>query len=1748
MKKTKRWLSGALAALICCSSIFSSGQIARAAEIAKPEIKTSPVTENLEPEGAELYNSNLTTLPDMDTVKEELYGDEIVLAETLELKKGSDFKGDSDFTNLTFNKEKVKIEYKGAFNEKLEEMNTEKEGWYQAVYEVYPLRDNNLAYHVQRFIVITDKEPETSGHSENSSEEKKDGDAEEEADPEPETTDQELNVEQENSTAKGEQEIVNSSSEEETLEQNEEEGVFLSVVPNSMAKQKGTNVTLVKGKKLKYPSNVGNYSTNYFYVNGKIAYCLESPKSSPPDSDYIANILETNAKLQKVLYYGYGGPGDLTGEYLSHLDVDTRYIYTHIAASYAYIGNAGFVGCTEESLRASGVLDYIDYLFAQEAPPTAAISLSSDYETAYLDKDLQRTKNFKLTGDHRNYITINVPAKLVAGGNTDISVTNTEQKGKIKIHKTGERLSGAEAGNPYHFLYDNSSYAGATYSIYTAEDIISQDKTTVIYPKDTLIETLTTDESGNAVSSELYLGKYRVVEKKAPTDLTIGKEESETTKEVELTYAGQEVEYSEAEVSYNNKRPKIEVKAVKKSKNDDVTLKGATYGLFAAEDIKVGGKVIVAKDTLLESVVSNQDGVAAFTVDLPINHKYYILETSAPDKYYQTDEKFEFEYVYKDDTTYQYVFSHIFKNEEVRAEIHIEKIDKETNEFLPQGDATLIGAEYGLFAAENISHPNGKSEDVYKKGDLVARGEIGKDGTLDFQNLYLGKYFVKELKASEGYLLDPTEYPVDAAYEGQEVKIVHRDVTVHETVKKQAFELIKVGSDGEQTEAELLEGAGFKVYHIQSLKGVKDGSIKPNEQGKFSPEQFRDYDFSKETTAMDYSEDSHGKPMPEFFTDKKGYAVSRELAYGTYVVIESTVPKNFNRIDPFIVTINEDNREPQQWRVFIDYKFQAFLKIYKIDGTSKLPVLHAGATFKIFDLDKGEYVTQHTHYPELVEHTSFRTSDDGYLITPEKLPAGHYRLEEVEAPEGYVKAEPVEFEIGSDVAQEVEPETGAIIIKLDYKNERQTGTLQIHKTGEKLQDYTEVKKNLLRRFGEFLRILEEKETEYEFTYAIADVEGAEFEVRAAEDIFSPDYQLDENGNRLLLYSKDELVSTLKTDAKGIAEVDQLPLGKYKIIETVAGNGFVLNKEIQEFSLEYAGDEVEVVYHDSAYVNERQKVSISLKKTVADSDEPVKGALFGLYTAEDILAPDGKIVLVPADTLIEKATSDEKGNVHFKKDLPIAHFYVKEIKAAPGYILNEEKIDFDLKYSDQNKETLFAEGTLQNDFTKVEISKVDIGGEEIIGAELTIKDSEGNEVTSWVTDGTPHRIDKLPPGKYVLVETLAPDGYEIAEEIPFEVLETGEIQKVTMVDEYEKTGTISVEKVGDMLTGTSTYDSEFGEIYRMEYEKRSLPGVEFTIYDTEDNIVDVITTTEEGIATSKELPLGKYTLKETKTPAGLAMNYKEYEVVLEKDSENKVVDISLDIENDVIDTEINVYKVGEMLNPENGTFNYGKKPLEGIYFGIYTNEDIKNYKDEVVLKKDSLIGVIKTNEDGKATLKGALVSGHYYYKELQTLEGYILDEEKHEFELTLQNEPITVFDVNKENPTLNKIMKAKVTLVKVDATQETKRLSGAEFELYTSDGELIGTYITDENGEINVSDLAYGDYYFKEKKAPSGYQKLADNIKFSMKGQDVTITCRNHLIPKLGFEDSTLKYAIAFVSVAFVGLGVGTAIYYKKRKH
>ena len=141
----------------------------------------------------------------------------------------------------------------------------------------------------------------------------------------------------------------------------EDKGMYLSVVPAAMEREKGSNVHLVQGEKIPYPSSVGNYSTSYFTVNGHVAYCLESMKASPPTSDYVANEFESNPELQKVLYYGYGGPGDITGEYMPSFDWKTKYIFTHLAAAYSYCGMDGFYGCTFEDIKASGVWGYIQH-------------------------------------------------------------------------------------------------------------------------------------------------------------------------------------------------------------------------------------------------------------------------------------------------------------------------------------------------------------------------------------------------------------------------------------------------------------------------------------------------------------------------------------------------------------------------------------------------------------------------------------------------------------------------------------------------------------------------------------------------------------------------------------------------------------------------------------------------------------------------------------------------------------------------------------------------------------------------------------------------------------------------------------------------------------------------------------------------------------------------------------------------------------------------------------------------------------------------------------------------------------------------------------------------------------------------------------------------------------------------------------------------------------------------------------------
>lgn len=1083
-----------------------------------------------------------------------------------------------------------------------------------------------------------------------------------------------------------------------------------------------------------------------------------------------------------------------------------------------------------------------------------------------------------------------------------------------------------------------------------------------------------------------------------------------------MSYAGQNVELSQGETTFTNARPEISVNVVKKSKHDDVTLEGATFGLYAEEDLTAAdGKVLVEKGSLVERAVSDREGMAVFHADIPLNFHYSVKEIQAPDKYYMTDEVYRFFYEYKDDSTYTYTFSHDFKNEEVRGEVHVSKIDQDSQGFISQGDATLVGAKYGLYAAEDIEHPNKKDGIVHKKGELVAQGTISSEGTVDFKNLYLGNYFVKEIEPAEGYLLDETEYPVEVSYEGQEVQIVHREVTVKETVKKQAFQLIKISEDGEQTETELVEGAGFKVFLISELSGVKDGSLKPGNGSYYTPEDFITYDYSKDETAS-YWENGKKITVPELFTDKKGYLKSPELPYGTYVVFESTVPENLKGIRPFIVQISEDSREPQVWRVFDDRPLQYYFKIVKKDAQTQKPVLDNSAAYKIYDVEAEKYVEMIVRYPKKEVVSVFRTNEEGYLITPEQLKCGTYRIEEVEAPENYVqvgfenallkdgkevplnevadggtyqeaKKAPITITVNSDTVHQVEEETGKFIVVIEQYNDEAVGSLTIHKKGEKLSGASKVEEKFLTKMkngvvgfvnqvssfftGEEVM---EKEKGYKFDYEEGNMEGAEFAIHAKKTIYTPDGQKDEAGNRIVKYEKDALVARMVTDKEGKAVLNNLPIGKYYVVEEKAGQNCVLDPEAKEFEIAYKGQEVAVDYVTMELTNQRQKVSLSLLKKDAETGKPLEGVVFGLYAQEDIKNAAGEVV-VEKDALIELGTTDEEGKLVFQADLPHGKYYIQEVEHKPGYLPNDEVCSFDASYTDQTLELLAFSEEISNQPTITEFTKVDLtGGQEIEGAKMQILDQEGKVVEEWVSKKEAHVVYALAPGEYILHEEQAPteQGYVRAEDVKFVVEETGDVQKVKMEDDHTK---VSISKT-DITDG------------------KEIEGAKLQILDQDGEVVESWTTGEEHLI--EYLPVGTYTLHEEAAVDGyIVANDVEFTV----EETGEIQKVKMEDER----------AMGQLVIVKTDTDS--KAALEGVEFVLLEKETGKE------------VGRLKTGKDGKAVSEllpiGTYENGvfkepiTYVLKETATLKGYEKTEEEWEIVFTYQNDKTPVIEVVKE---------------------------------------------------------------------------------------------------------------------------------------
>lgn len=1242
--------------------------------------------------------------------------------------------------------------------------------------------------------------------------------------------------------------------------------------------------------------------------------------------------------------------------------------------------------------------------------------------------------------------------KLVVGQTASKNLTDKEQKGALTIYKEGEVLTGAAVTeNGVTFAYEKRKLKGAVYSVYAGADIKAADGT-LIYKKGALVkDNLVTGDDGSVTLKDLYLGTYTVTETKAP-DNYVCKGESKT---VELVYAGQTVEVQTGSATFLNERQKAAVRVEKQDEETKNPLSGGIYGLYAAEDIKVDGKTVVPKGTLIEKATTGADGKASYKAELPINYSYSIREIQAPERYLRNSEDtYTFTFKFTNDKEEKVNFSHTFTNKRVNATIDLVKEDSKTGNSA-QGDAVFEGAVYGLYAREDINHPDGRSGVLYKKDEQVATLTTDKEGKASVSNLYLGKYYLKEITPPVGYLLDEEEHDVNCDYEGDQVETVKRNTVSKEDVIKQPFQLIKA-ADNDKTDADLLKGAGFSAYLISSLTVKDDGS----------------YDFTNATPIV-LTED--GKT--EMFTDERGYACSIPIPYGRYIVRETTTPHNFMPVDDFIVTVTENSSTPQVWRVLLDDEFKAKLKIVKQDDETKQPVLLANTEFKVYDLDAKKYVEQVTTYPNTVVHKSYFTDENGYLILPESLKCGNYRIEEVSAPDGYTQnTQYVEIKVDKNTAYQMDSVSGDAIITVTYENHPVKGKLVIHKSGETLKSFKK-----------------------DFVYEKTSLEGAEFEIYAAEDILTSDHQVDEQGNRHVIYAKDTLVKTVTTNKNGEAVIKDLPLGKYRVKETKAPAGFVLNPDSQEVSFIYKDQNTPEIEEKLEFSNERQKVELSVEKQDAETGKALKGATFGLYNKEAISSGDK--VVVKADTLLQEITSNEKGKAAFSLDLPLGRYYVKELQAPAGYVSSDEILEFDATYQGQDVKTIKLKSVKKNQPTTVEVTKADITtGTELDGASMSVLDKNGNVIDSWTSvKDSPHVIKRLQVGKtYILREELAPYGYLRATDVEFTISDTAEVQKVKMEDEVP-VARLLVNKKGEFLDSVSLLDNAKGMIEHLfNYVTGNLTDVTFNVYAAEairaadgvsadyyaaDELVGSITTDGNGIAQMDNLPLGRYYIVEKETSHGYVLdNEPRYVDLTYRDQDTPLVTYSADWQNARQRVQV------EVLKKEKDS----DKVLSGAIFGLYAADDIVSSKGKVLLAKDTLIELKTTDEDGKIRFVADLpVDSRYYIKELAAPDGYVTDQEPQEFTFEYQGSGTSVaeyaFTFEDEQTT--------VELSKADLTDK-KELPGASLKVTDEDGNTVDEWVSKEEAHIIKGLIVGKKYKMTETKPADGYV-TAESIEFTV---------------------------------------------------
>ena len=833
-----------------------------------------------------------------------------------------------------------------------------------------------------------------------------------------------------------------------------------------------------------------------------------------------------------------------------------------------------------------------------------------------------------------------------------------------------------------------------------------------------------------------------------------------------------------------------------------------------------------------------------------------------------------------------------------------------------QGDATLAGAVYGVFKGEVLI-------DTY---------------TTDENGYFLTKYYpcdydwtIREISPSEGYMLDPTVYYMDVApdYYSIELNTIYPDV--YEEIIKGDITIIKHTDDG-STQIETPEvGAKFEIF----LKSA--GS----------------YENAKETE------------RDIIVCDEHGFGQTQMLPYGIYTVHQVSGWEGREMMDDFDVTISEHE---MTYRFLINNRnFEAFIRVVKTDSTTGKVIPYAGAAFQLYDPD-GNLISMSYTYPELTTIDTFYTTEDGTLLTPEKLPYGKgYSLVEVFAPYGYVlDSTPIYFDVTEDNSND---EDGLTVIKVDKKNEPQMGTITIDKKGEVFSTVTE------------------KDGIYRPVYEVKGLEGAVFGVYAVEDIYTLD--------GTLRYAAGEKVATITTSADGTATTEPLFLGKFELREEKAPYGMVLLEEPIQVELVYAGQEVKITTTAASAVNERQKVVISLLKQLEKDGtygiglgSEYENIKFGIYAAEAMKAADG--VEIPKDGLLETVGIDANGTAVFTVDLPAgAKLYVKEYATDSHYQLSDTTFPVEFIYEDSTVATV-----------QIVVNNGEVIDNAIIRGSLEgLKVDEENNPVEKVQFGLfkADETEFTAENALILVESDADGKFSITG-IPFGKWILKELSCPAHLVMNTDTFEVNITEQGQVVTYTIVNEIVTGNIegIKTDDEGKPVAGVVIGLFAdgttefTAENAIATVETGEDGVFKFENLKYGKWLVKELSCSDKYIMCEDVFEAVIDKDG----VVISITVVNKNITGSVRVVKISSK--------DHDQK-LSGAVFHIYLDVNGNGaYDPDIDTYFDKLLEV----ETGIYELSGLKYNGYFIFEE-QAPDGFTKDDRYFYFQIKADNEVVIV---------------------------------------------------------------------------------------------------------------------------------------------